>query len=103
MRTCSLQGPGLDRTKYGEIQFIEVEFANQRHLVIDFDVLSGWVSFHHSEHWLLAELLKHVNLLTDEALEACGVGSLQRYILKHFKERNTQLIFEFPLRGKSKN
>ncbi|KAJ7073950.1 hypothetical protein C8F01DRAFT_1242237 [Mycena amicta] len=42
-------------------------FNNSRrrytYTLVKFDVSSGLVSFHHSLHWLLAELLKHVDVL----------------------------------------
>ncbi|KAG2337077.1 hypothetical protein BDR05DRAFT_1048825 [Suillus weaverae] len=36
--------------------------------IVDFNVLEGWVSLHHSLHWLLADLLKHVDILLEESL-----------------------------------
>lgn len=101
VKTCRREQPALDRTKYDDISYHPVSLGHlEQNRIIDFDVLSGWVSFHHSEHWLLAELLKHVDLLTSDALGPLGYEGLQDFMTKSFTEEQLQIIIEFPLRGK---
>ncbi|KAG9075952.1 hypothetical protein FS749_012321, partial [Ceratobasidium sp. UAMH 11750] len=69
---CTLAEPHLDPAKY-QIRWHDVTFAGREHQVLKFDVASEWVSFHHSLHWLLAELFKHEELLEDEKLKGAKV------------------------------
>jgi E3 ubiquitin-protein ligase UBR1 len=97
-QTCSLRRRALDRNKYGEIRFKNQQFGSKKFTVIDFDVLTGWVSFHHSEHWLLAELLKHVDQLSPKALAPTGYSSLKE-VLQTGSPNDFLVVLEFPLRG----
>lgn len=99
VRTCTLAQPALDRTKYDDMRWVMRQYGDTVHEIVDFDVLTGWVSFHHSEHWLLAELIKHVDLLTTEKLAPLNAGSLREVFLKVLQEKDIQVILEFPLRG----
>ncbi len=101
LAVCTLEDSRLDRSKYNPIKFHSASFAGDSHQVVQFDVLTGWISFHHSLHWLLAELFKHVDLLTSEHLLPLvgGVGSLRDLILRHGVE-SFLTILDFPLRGK---
>jgi E3 ubiquitin-protein ligase UBR1 len=69
---CTLVEDRLDRTKFLPPSFHTVSFGGKDYKTVDFDVSEGWVSFHHTLHWLLAELCKHVGLLTEEKLRAVG-------------------------------
>ncbi len=91
LSTCTLSNDQLDKTKYPPIVFHTVPFGDSEYQIIHFDVLTQWVSFHHSLHWLLAELLKHVHLLTDQPL--------REIILLHASERAVLTVIDFPLRG----
>ena len=66
---------------------------------MDFDVLDGWVSFHHSLHWLLAELLKNVNILSEEPLSRVGVTSVRDLFMRIATEDAVLTLIDFPLRG----
>lgn len=89
----------LDKTKFTPIVFHRVEFGGKAYQVVKFDVLEGWVSFHHSLHWLLAELLKHTQLLSREALSVVGYEDLRGVFLEHASEQAILTIVDFPLRG----
>ncbi|KAK7453361.1 E3 ubiquitin-protein ligase ubr1 [Stygiomarasmius scandens] len=80
----TVSGPGSGPTKFHfePITFHTVPFGSftadgteteRKWNVIKFDVSSGWISFHHSLHWLFAELMKHTELLTWEKLELFGI------------------------------
>jgi E3 ubiquitin-protein ligase UBR1 len=97
---CTLADNQLDKTKYRPITFHQVHFNISTFEVIDFDVMEGWVSFHHSLHWLLAELFKHVHLLSENPLRAIGSRSLADIVLRHASERAVLTVLDFPLRGK---
>ncbi|KAF8653558.1 hypothetical protein AX16_003895 [Volvariella volvacea WC 439] len=97
--TCTLTDDRLDKTKFTPIGFHEVAFGGGRYRTVEFDVLDGWVSFHHSLHWLLAEMFKHVHLLTEEKLmQDLGVGSVREMILKRANEDSVKTVVDFPLR-----
>ena len=71
-----------------------------RYNTLEFDVSEGWVSFHHSLHWLLAELLKHVDLLSEAALQTVGInGGLREVFGRGASEQAILTIIDFPLRG----
>ena len=95
-----MQDDRLDRTKYTTIVFHTVEFDNSAYQVVNFDVLTGWVSFHHALHWLLAELFKHVDTLSSESLQGIGMRSLREVVLRTGSEQDFLTIIDFPLRGK---
>ncbi|KAG8936929.1 hypothetical protein FRC02_010019 [Tulasnella sp. 418] len=98
LSTCTLSNDQLDKTKYQPIAFHTVEFGDTEYQVVTFDVLSQWVSFHHSLHWLLAELFKHVHLLDEESLRSIEMESLTDMVLKNASERAILTVLDFPLR-----
>lgn len=67
--------------------------------VLRFNVLEEWVSFHHSLHWLLAELLKHTDLLQDEQLQECGYSNLRDFVHRQVDDDAALAVFDYPLRG----
>jgi E3 ubiquitin-protein ligase UBR1 len=99
LMVCTLSEARLDRTKFAPITFHEVLFGNVAYQIIEFDVLEGWVSFHHSLHWLLAELFKHVDRLTEDSLAGIGLKSVREIILRHASEQAILTVVDFPLRG----
>lgn len=99
LMVCTLSEVRLDRNKFAPITFHEVVFGDAAYQIIEFDVLDGWVSFHHSLHWLLAELFKHVGLLTEEGLASVGLSSVRDIFLRKASEQAILTIFDFPLRG----
>ncbi|TFK47973.1 hypothetical protein OE88DRAFT_1704965 [Heliocybe sulcata] len=98
LSVCTLTNDRLDRTKFTAIGFHDVEFGDASYHIVHFDVLEGWVSFHHSLHWLLAELFKHVDLLGEDALGQVGVESLRDLLLQKASERAILTMVDFPLR-----
>jgi E3 ubiquitin-protein ligase UBR1 len=90
-----------DRNRYSAVVFHKVNFAGAGYTVVKFDVAEGWVSFHHALHWLLAELLKHVHLLTDDRLREIGRSSFREVVLRTANAQAIQTVIDFPLRGKS--
>lgn len=101
LMTITLADERLDKAKYAPTTFHRVEFGGREYLVIKFDVLVGWVSFHHSLHWLLAELLKHTRLLSREALRPLGYEDLRSVFLDSASEQAILTLVDFPLRGES--
>jgi len=100
LMVCTLAEESLDRTKFSQPTFHPVEFGGKVHSTLDFDVSEGWVSFHHSLHWLLAELLKHVDLLSDEGLKSIGIEhGLKEVFSRKANEQALLSIIDFPLRG----
>jgi E3 ubiquitin-protein ligase UBR1 len=85
----------------------ELEGKAKKWDIVAFEVLEGWVSFHHSLHWLLAELFKHVGLLgsdnlanhfREQQLEVRNV----REMLKRYcggNEKEVLILIDYPLRG----
>ena len=73
---CTLTEDRLDRNKFSNIAFHEVIFGDAAYQIIEFHVLDGWISFHHSLHWLLAELFKHMDLLSEDSLREIGLLSV---------------------------
>jgi len=97
---CTLAEDKLDRTKFSPPTFHHVQFGEREYTTLDFDISEGWVSFHHSLHWLLAELLKHIDLLTDEGLKRIGFENGLRDVFKQRASEQALLtVIDFPLRG----
>lgn len=96
---CTLVEDRLDRSKFPPPSFHTVSFGGKDYKTIDFDVSEGWVSFHHALHWLLAELCKHVGLLTEEKLRAVGVQGGLRGVFLRANEQAILTVIDFPLRG----
>jgi E3 ubiquitin-protein ligase UBR1 len=99
LMVCTLTDDRLDRTKFSAIQFHDVIFGDTAYQIIQFDVMEGWVSFHHSLHWLLAELFKHVDILSEDSLQQVGLSGLRDIILRAASERAILTVIDFPLRG----
>jgi E3 ubiquitin-protein ligase UBR1 len=98
----TLSDDRLDKTKFAPTTFHKVYFGpgeGKEYEIVKFDVLEGWVSFHHSLHWLLAELLKHTQLLSKEALAKIGYEDLRAMFLETASEQAILTIVDFPLRG----
>lgn len=101
LMVCTLAEDRLDRSKFSVPTFHWVEFGGKAYNTLEFDVSEGWVSFHHSLHWLLAELLKHVDLLSDTALRSQGIASgLKEVFSSGASEQAILTVIDFPLRGK---
>jgi E3 ubiquitin-protein ligase UBR1 len=99
LQVCTLATDVLDRAKFAPVAFHTVQFAGRAWDVVDFDVSTGWVSFHHSLHWLLAELVKHTDLLAEDRLAEVGLRTLRDVFMRNANERALQTLFDFPLRG----
>jgi E3 ubiquitin-protein ligase UBR1 len=96
---CTLTSEKLDKAKFSEPVCHDVLFGDVEYTIVDFDVLEGWVSFHHSLHWLLAELMKHVDILSEESLLQVGVASVQEVFMRIATEPAILTMIDFPLRG----
>ena len=100
MKVCMLEDPRLDKTKFQSVEFHDVTFGGNVYQIVKFDVTEGWISFHHSLHWLLAELLKHVELISDDALKMIGLGSFREVINDSGAiEPGVLTLIDYPLRG----
>lgn len=108
----------MDREKFSPIKYHKVIFGagykdeetkarTKLYEVVRFDVAEGWVSFHHSLHWLLAELFKSTHLLSEPHLkEEFGGTEFEEYrSLKDIvvrcagSEKAVLAIIDYPLRG----
>ncbi|KAH7103274.1 hypothetical protein BKA62DRAFT_636830 [Auriculariales sp. MPI-PUGE-AT-0066] len=98
LMVCSMIEPRLDRDKYEPIKYHTVTFGGNSYKIIDFSVLSGWVSFHHALHWLLAELFRHADLLTHDKLSAVEATTMREVILRQADEKSYLTVIDFPLR-----
>ena len=98
--TTAVQDEHRDITRFPAVVFHEVTFADTAYRVVDFDVMEGWVSFHHSLQWLLAELFKHVDILSEDSLRELGMSSLRDVCLRSASEQAVLTIIDYPLRGK---
>jgi E3 ubiquitin-protein ligase UBR1 len=103
LMVCTLSDDRLDKTKFSPISFHDVVFGDTPYHIIEFDVMEGWVSFHHSLHWLLAELFKHVNILSEDSLKEVGLSSVRDVVLRNASERAMLTVIDFPLRGEMAN
>ncbi|KAF8629016.1 hypothetical protein AX17_005872 [Amanita inopinata Kibby_2008] len=95
---CNFEEERLDRTKFSPIAYHDVIFGDAKYTIVNFNILEGWVSFHHSLHWLLAELFKHVDLLDEKSITDAGLDTLREVIYRHKSEKVLLGIFDFPLR-----
>ncbi|KAI0802993.1 hypothetical protein BC629DRAFT_1490697 [Irpex lacteus] len=87
-----------DPTRFPRVAFHQVEFCDSSHEVVEFDVMEGWVSFHHSLQWLLAELFKHIDILDEQRLQEVGISSLRDVCLRNASIQAIQTIIDYPLR-----
>lgn len=98
--TTVVQDEHRDITRFPPVVFHDVTFAETSYRVVDFDVMEGWVSFHHSLQWLLAELFKHVDILSEDSLRELEMSSLRDVCLGCASEQAVLTIIDYPLRGK---
>jgi E3 ubiquitin-protein ligase UBR1 len=108
----------LDKTKFSPIDYHRVTFGmgstsgkgknrTRTYEVVKFDVADGWVSFHHSLYWLLAELYKSTHLLSEEQFRSEFDGtefrayqSLRDVVLRCAGgEKGVLALLDYPLRG----
>lgn len=97
---CSLQDERMDREKFLPVEYHTVTLGDKTEEIVKFDIMEGWVSFHHSLHWLLAELLKHGSKLSEEALRPHGYLNLVEVIKLKMGPRGALTAIDFPLRGR---
>lgn len=88
-----------DPTRFPRVAFHGVEFGDRTYEVVSFEVMEGWVSFHHSLQWLLAELFKHVDILDESSLQEVGLSNLREVCLRNASIQAIQTIVDYPLRG----
>jgi E3 ubiquitin-protein ligase UBR1 len=99
LSVCTLENDKLDKNKFSKPAYHNVLFGDVEYTIVEFDVLEGWVSFHHSLHWLLAELLKNVDILSEESLSRVGVASVRDLFMRITTEDTILTLIDFPLRG----
>jgi len=99
LMVCTLADGRLDKTKFSPVRFHDYELADRSFHIVAFNVMEGWVSFHHSLHWLLAELFKHIDLLSNETLQTHGFSSINDVMKSNMSEDAILTIIDFPLRG----
>ena len=98
----TVQDDRMDRENFLPIEYHTVTLGEKTEAVAKFNIMEGWVSsFHHSLHWLLAELFKHGSLLSEEMFKPCGYLSLIEVIKIRTGPRGALTAIEFPLRGKA--
>ena len=90
-----------DMTRFPPVEFHEVLYGESTYKIINFDVMDGSISFHHSLQWLLAELFKHVDVLDESQLKTVGLQSLRDVCLGKASEEAMLTIIDYPLRGLS--
>lgn len=102
LRVINMVEERLDRMQYFAPSFHAVSFNKATYHVIAFDVLTGWISFHNSPHWLLAELFKQIHLLEDKSVsENLSLPNLKSALAANFEPSAILRVIEFPLRGKN--
>ncbi|KAJ4001502.1 hypothetical protein F5050DRAFT_1724324 [Lentinula boryana] len=101
LMVCTEEKFGTNGFGNGKVQFHKVYFGGGAlYQIVKFDVLEGWVSFHHSLHWLLAELFKHVDILeTGRLRREVGVdGGIRDVVMRVASEHAVLTVVDFPLR-----
>ena len=88
-----------DMSRFPPVNFHEVVYGETTYKIINFDVMDGSISFHHSLQWLLAELFKHVDILDESSLQTIGLRSLRDVCLNKASEEAMLTIIDYPLRG----
>lgn len=88
-----------DKERFPDLVFHDVMFGNVSYKIIDYDVMFNHVSFHHSLQWLLAELFKHVDILSEDSLQTIGMHSLRDVCLSTASPSAMLTVFDYPLRG----
>ncbi|KDN52254.1 hypothetical protein K437DRAFT_243984 [Tilletiaria anomala UBC 951] len=87
-----------DPEVHAPVIFHTVPFGGRSFQIIDFAVDTQATSFHHPMHWLFAEMLKHVNVLSGENIAALGKSSLADLLVSDVDENGVLVLLEFPLR-----
>ncbi|KAI0719055.1 hypothetical protein C8T65DRAFT_604021 [Cerioporus squamosus] len=87
-----------DMSRFPPVNFHEVVYGETTYKIINFDVMDGSISFHHSLQWLLAELFKHVDILDESSLQTMGLRSLRDVCLNKASEEAMLTIIDYPLR-----
>ncbi|GBE78568.1 hypothetical protein SCP_0114570 [Sparassis crispa] len=87
-----------DITRFPPVVFHNSVFGDASYQIIDFNVMEGWVSFHHSLQWFLAELFKHIDILSEDSLQTIGMSSLRDVCLCNASEQAILTIIDYPLR-----
>ncbi|KAI0757474.1 hypothetical protein C8Q80DRAFT_103676 [Daedaleopsis nitida] len=87
-----------DIARFPPVDFHEVVYGETTYKIINFDVMDGSISFHHSLQWLLAELFKHVDILSESSLQTIGLRSLRDVCLSKASEEAMLTIIDYPLR-----
>lgn len=101
LMVSALHNEDNDPTRFPRVSFHHVDFGDTTYEVVEFDVMEGWVSFHHSLQWLLAELFKHIDILDDASLTEVGLSNLRDVCLRNASVQAIQTIIDYPLRGTS--
>lgn len=99
LMVSALHNDDNDPTRFPRVSFHHVDFGDTTYEIVEFDVMEGWVSFHHSLQWLLAELFKHVDILDEVQLREVGLSSLREVCLRNASVQAIQTIIDYPLRG----
>ncbi|KAI0651382.1 hypothetical protein C8Q79DRAFT_932987 [Trametes meyenii] len=87
-----------DQARFPPVVFHEVVYGETTYKIIDFDVMDGSISFHHSLQWLLAELFKHVDILDEGMLSTTGYKNLRDVCLQRVNEDALLTVIDYPLR-----
>ncbi|KAE9403494.1 hypothetical protein BT96DRAFT_917440 [Gymnopus androsaceus JB14] len=100
LMVCTEEKFGTNGFGNGKVQFHMVYFGGATYHIVKFDVLEGWISFHHSLHWLLAELFKHVDVLEEGRLRReVGIeGGVREVVMTVASEHAVLTVVDFPLR-----
>ncbi|KAI9321086.1 hypothetical protein BX666DRAFT_1851833 [Dichotomocladium elegans] len=103
----STQQPGVAGVKSQMYHTFDLPYIDQPLEVVQYDILSQPVSFHHPLHWLLACLLEHAYLLDDQTIEAAGYTGGFSQVITLFKLNSAEQyistdallpILDFPVR-----
>lgn len=97
LQSCSMLHQN-DPEAHAPIAFDSVYFAEQYHQVIIFAVETLAVSFHHPMHWLLAEMLKNLDVVDFATLSHDQSPLLRNLVIDNIGDNGLLVIFEFPLR-----
>jgi E3 ubiquitin-protein ligase UBR1 len=101
------------RQAQGTPEMHSVKLAGQTYQVVKYVVSRQSISFHNPMHWLLAEMLRFVDLLDDEVLRQAGWRNFRNVIFGFYHNsvvpmdqmitttlQRLQGIFDYAIRGK---
>lgn len=80
-------------TLYRPLHMHEVNFGGTWFTIVQYDVSRDAVSFHHPMHWILAEMLRHVGLLSYDALQPLMSQEATRDTFPNGEEQHRQYLF----------